>query len=543
MVKQIILFFCLITSVSSSAQRTIGLFVNEEQSFEGYTLFAPSSSTITYLIDNCGKQVHYWESDTRPGLAAYLLENGLLLRTGLAFSTTFAAGGIGGKIELLDWESNLVWETTFADSLYHQHHDIEYLPNGNILVLAWEYHSRDEAIANGRNLNFLGNALWSEAIFEIKPVGTNEAEIVWEWHLWDHIIQEHDSSKLNFGLVQEHPEKVDLNFVTQNASTSDWIHANSVDYNPVLDQIILNSRNFSELWIIDHSTTTAEAATDMGGQYGKGGDLLYRWGNPNAYDRGTSDHQTLFRQHDSHWIPDSLNGGGQIMIYNNFSSTIGNSRSSVDIISPPVDSVGNYFIDPITNRYGPDSALYKISPEGDNSFFAPNVSGAQRLPNGNTLICAGTGGKFLEFDSSENLVWEYINPVNTRPLMQGTNPTGNSVFRTYRYPIDYPAFNNRLIISGDPIEINPLPSPCNTTSISALDFEDFKVFPNPFNSHFQIKWEYSKPYLLEIFRPEGQLIYSQQINGDTHFIATENWTPGFYIISVDRQQFSKLLKL
>lgn len=58
---------------------------------------------------------------------------------------------------------------------------------------------------------------------------------------------------------------------------------NGIDYNPVLDQIALSTHNLNEWYIIDHSTTTAEAATSSGGNSGKGGDLLYRWGNPAAY--------------------------------------------------------------------------------------------------------------------------------------------------------------------------------------------------------------------------------------------------------------------
>ncbi|MGC8644373.1 MAG: hypothetical protein ACP5XB_31305, partial [Isosphaeraceae bacterium] len=55
-----------------------------------------------------------------------------------------------------------------------------------------------------------------------------------------------------------------------------------------LDQILLSVHSFSEIWIIDHGTTTAEAATHKGGRSGKGGDLLYRWGNPQAYRAGTA---------------------------------------------------------------------------------------------------------------------------------------------------------------------------------------------------------------------------------------------------------------
>lgn len=57
-----------------------GLLVHQEGAFSGYTLFAPLKSNTTYLIDMEGAVVHTWESTLRPGNAAYLLENGHLLR-------------------------------------------------------------------------------------------------------------------------------------------------------------------------------------------------------------------------------------------------------------------------------------------------------------------------------------------------------------------------------------------------------------------------------------------------------------------------------
>ena len=81
---------------------------------------------------------------------------------------------------------------------------------------------------------------------------------------------------------------------------------------PDLDQIIFSVHNFSRFWIIDHSTSTAEAAGHKGGKSGKGGDILYRWGNPRGYAAGTKKDQTLFAQHNVHWIRKGLPGRGVI---------------------------------------------------------------------------------------------------------------------------------------------------------------------------------------------------------------------------------------
>ncbi len=153
----------------------------------------------------------------------------------------------------------------------------------------------------------------------------------------------------NFGVVSDHPELLDFNFLNGNAGDANWLHINSLHYNSNLDQIILSSRILSEIYIIDHSTTTAEAASHTGGTYGKGGDFLYRWGNPQAYDKGDDSDRTLYSQHYPHWIPDGLVDAGKILIFNN-----GNSIrfSSVDIITPPIDISRCIHYDAI-NGYGP----------------------------------------------------------------------------------------------------------------------------------------------------------------------------------------------
>ena len=46
----------------ATAQPTVGLLQNDEATFDGYTLFAPMQSTVTYLIGTDGKLVHSWGS-------------------------------------------------------------------------------------------------------------------------------------------------------------------------------------------------------------------------------------------------------------------------------------------------------------------------------------------------------------------------------------------------------------------------------------------------------------------------------------------------
>jgi hypothetical protein len=239
----------------SNAQQTVGLFLNDSLSQNGYTLF--SNSKTTYLVDNCGFVVNTWQSNFTTNSGLYLLENGNLLRS-CRIGGNFTGGGVGGRIELSSWEGDLLWAYNYASPQYHQHHDICPLPNGNFLILAWEAHTSAEAVQAGRNPALLTPAgLWPEQIVEVEMVGTNQINIVWKWHLWDHLVQDFDTSKANYGVVAEHPELVDINYTSSlgGGNNADWIHANGIAYNPELDQIALSSRTFSEIWIIDHSTT------------------------------------------------------------------------------------------------------------------------------------------------------------------------------------------------------------------------------------------------------------------------------------------------
>lgn len=267
---------------------------------DGYVLFSPINSTITYLIDKCGYSIHTWTSTHRPGQSVYFLSDGTLLRPGNMGNTVFNAGGNGGVVEQFAWNSTLLWSYSISSAVECQHHDVKKLPNGNILAIVWELKTVSEATLAGRNPSLLGNSLWSEKIVELQPVGSSSANIVWEWQVWDHLIQEYDSTKSNYGIVSQHPELLNLNYYTGSATAIDWLHINSIDYNAALDQIIVSSHSFNEVWIIDHSTSILEASSHSGGLSGRGGDLLYRWGNPIAYNRGTNVNRILYGQHNAH---------------------------------------------------------------------------------------------------------------------------------------------------------------------------------------------------------------------------------------------------
>ena len=443
------------------AQQTVGLFLNDEDSFDGYTLFNQINSFHTYLIDNAGKLVQSWQSDSEPAFSVYLLENGHLLRTArfAVGGAPFFGGGSGGRVEEFAWDGARIWDYVYSTNDHRQHHDIEGLPNGNVLLVAWEHKSATEAIAAGADPLTLPGQLWPDHVVEVEPLGASGGTIVWEWHAWDHLIQDLDATKDNFGVVADHPELIHINFA---AGSTDWLHVNSVDYNPAFDQIILSASRFDEVWVIDHSTTTAEAASHSGGNSGMGGDLLYRWGNPQAYDRGVSGDQKLFGQHDAHWIEPGLLGAGNILVFNNGTNRPDGSYSTVDEIEPPVDLFGVYSLD-AASAYGPQDLVWSYVGEPPEDFYSSGISGAQRLPNDDTLICEGTKGTFFETTPAMTIVWEYVNPVTPSGTTTQGDPTpnNNNVFRAYRYAPNYPAFDGKDLTPGDPLEqyTKPLPAP------------------------------------------------------------------------------------
>ena len=447
--------------------RTVGLFRHDEGTLAGYTLFAPMRSGTTYLIDNDGRVVNTWQSEYIPSTSVYLRENGNLLRPGrLGGNPTFNVfQGEGGIIQEFSWEGDLVWEYVYSTADYVTHHDIEPLPNGNVLILAWELMDADSAIDAGRDPNrLLDGELWPEHIIEVEPTGPTSGDIVWEWHLTDHLVQEFDDTKDNFGVVADHPELVDFNF---GGPIADWNHANSIDYNAELDQVLITVRHLNEIWVIDHSTTTEEAAGHTGGSSGMGGDLLYRWGNPRTYDAGDESGQTLFWQHDARWIEPGLPGAGNIMIFNN-----GPGRevgfSSVDEIAPPLLD-GTYSLTP-GEAYGPSELVWTYQAEIPTDFYASFISGAHRLPNGSTLITDGEHGRMFEITADGDTVWEYVNPVtgNGPPLGQADEidfeNLANIVFRSERFATNFPAFAGKALPPAEPIEIaKPTPTPTITS--------------------------------------------------------------------------------
>ena len=451
--------------------QTVGLFANDStKTFTGYTLFAPKQNTMTYLINNDGRKIHEWTaSKYSPGQTVYLLENGDILRTCMVPGNIGTGGGEGGRIEEYSWNDSLVWYMNYSTATYMQHHDIKRLPNGNIIMLVVEKKAVADVIAAGfdtskfQEPDFRNNLFFlPDCVIEIQPTFPSGGTVVWQWHVWDHLIQSFDANKSNYGTPGLHPELIDCAGDHKSLPIF-WNHMNSIDYDSAFDQIAISVRGNSEVWIIDHSTTITQASSHSGGLRGKGGDLLYRWGNPITYGAGTISNEMYFQQHDVEWVKSGNPGAGDLLCFNN---GLGRNYSTIDEITPPVDASGNYSL-VSGSAFGPTNLTWTYQATPPTSLYAQDISGAQRLPNGNTLIDQGTNGTFLEVTSAGEVVWKYINPVShSGPLTQGsyipddsTHPGEklNAVFRIYRYAPAYPAFTGRDLTPGDVIELNPLP--------------------------------------------------------------------------------------
>jgi hypothetical protein len=531
-----ILIISLLASIYCCGQATVGLIQNNSAE-DGYELFAPIQADTTYLIDKCGRLIHQWASTNNPGFSVYLMPDGSLVRAGNIPSQIFRGNGEqGGMIEKYDWNNNLTWSYILSSDTQTQNHDIYPLANGNILAVVWEAIDSNTAIAAGRDPARLSSQLFSAEIQELQPVGLHQATVVWQWRLWDHLIQDFDSTKSNYGVIADHPELINLNYTDSAPTSKDWIHANAVTYDSTRDQIILSAHNFSEIWILDHSTTTAQATTHSGGTHAKGGDLLYRWGNPQAYGRGTAADEVFYTQHNPGWIPAGYPNAGSIIVFNNGLKRPGGNASSVDIFTPPVDVNGNYTI-AAGQPYGPSGTLWSYEATPPASFFGTSMGGAQPLPNGNVIVCEGPAGNFFEIDSNKNVLWRYINPVNAdTDVTQGFTPVNNGVFRCTQYDPSYSAFTGNTLTPMGHIEKDPILTHCDSVSLTAirqLTSGDIMIYPNPAIDKIVIVLSAENSMMsYQLTDMLGQVIMKGNIQSNMFDISLAGMETGMYIVTI-----------
>lgn len=369
---------------------------------DSYVLAVENGSKKSYLLDKTGNIVYEWNFDLYSGNDVELLPDGRILGIFKVIEPNFSFGGYGGIIRIYSSDRNIEWEYRYASSEYIAHHDVDMVPNGNVLILAWQRIDLETAKKNGVKFD---DIVYPESLIEVNPESN---EVVWEWHSFDHIVQDEFPNLSTYGIINENPQLIDVNYGKKN--NGDLMHCNGIDYDVHKDVIYLSSNKYSEVWVIDHSTTTAQAKTGTGGNYNKGGDLVYRFGNPEAY-RNVYGKRLFYKNHFPNFLEDGVAGAGNVLILNNGTDI---KQSSVYELKMP---------DNFNLKVDEDNEPQIAWSFRDTALFNQNIGGAVRLKNGNTLICEGDYG-FWEVTPDGKIAWKYNGAVDV------------SFWRCYAYDVN-----------------------------------------------------------------------------------------------------------
>jgi len=542
---------CLLGMLDLSAQEnTVGLLsYDEDRAFDGYNLIYPHRQSTVFLLNNCGELVHQWEGDPGrvPGNTAYLLENGNLVRTyrpASAAGDPIFAPGAGASVEIRSWDNELLWDFTQNDAEGRLHHDIAIKENGNILMIVWDFISEEDAIQAGRDPALIAQgSVWPEKIIEVNM----EQEIVWEWRAQDHLVQDFDETKDNFGVISENPGKINFNYDT-NMASADWLHANAMDYNDERGQIMLSIPQFDEIWIIDNTTTTEQAAGTFGGLSNVGGELMYRWGNDFAYDRDELENQNLFFQHDAQWVDDFLPPShpdfGKILVFNN---RIGSDFSAVTFVDPGWDMYKGRYGRNADGTFAPEEPLRTLTHPDPQRLFSTGLSGVQPLANGNILISSGRQGYAFELTPDNEIVWEYVTPITggvsaTQGDVLALND--NLTFRMTRFPIDYAAFDGRELEPIGFIELEPNEDYCArlvpVANVRNIDY-NLNISPNPTTGFLTLEYDYAMEANFEIFDLVGRSMMTFDGIGARKYVDVSQLNPGIYFMQINGGETQKFV--
>lgn len=351
----------------------------------GYTLVPATNATN--LLDSTGKSVKSW---TVGGYTAYLLDNGHLV--GQSGNGSAAAAGYTSLVQRNGTTVVNSW------SVAGMHHGHWIMPNGNWLAIVGVKINPKTALAS---VGYTGTltSIWDERIQEYNPVTT---AVVWEWKASDHMSGTNNPRKINPNLFK----------------SSDPLHVNSVSYDPSRDLVVMSSHYLNEIFVVDHSTTTAQAASETGGTYGQGGDILFRWGAPKNYGGTTATSSNVI--HGGTVVQPGLPGAGNFMFFGNSDNAVKHSRV-YEVKGIPSDtgwvlgSNGEFSSELLWDWYHTSG---KFESSGHFGY-------GQRLANGNTFITFSQNRVLAEVDSNGTFLDSMVLTVECR--------------RAIRYPMTHPA--------------------------------------------------------------------------------------------------------
>ena len=391
-----------------------------DRSWNGYTVLSPLGTQAVLVIDMNGNVVKRWEDyNNSAGGPARVLPGGVVIAASGARpphqeSTELIQRDFNGKViwqfsrneQITTREGSTIWSV-------RQHHDWQrdsfpagyYSPEttpavegGNTLILT-HADRKQPKVADG--------VLEDDRLIEVSWMG----EIVWEWVASDHI------DELGFADDARKAIKA-ASGVNAARGTFDWLHVNSATYvgpNRWFDQgdtrfapnnVIISSREASLLAIV-----------------GRDGSIVWRLGPDFSASKELRAIRQIIGQHHAHLIPKGLPGAGNLMVFDN------GGASGYGFANPIAPDGRGAFVRPTSRVLEINPVTLELVWSYTNPrFFSTNISGAQRLPNGNTLITAGAGGRMFEVTKEGAIVWEYMYPT-----FSGANAS-NAVYRAYRIP-------------------------------------------------------------------------------------------------------------
>ena len=498
------------------------------QDFNGFALYNAQGSNTTYLIDENQNISHTWNMTTECNYTVQLKENGNLVRGTKNNGNILTGAAQGGRVQEIAPDGSIIWDYMYSDADHLSHHDLT-LVGDNVLITAWEVKTAAEVTAAGYTTT---SDKWPTHFIELEDDGNGGANIVWEWHVWDHMCQDIDASKPNYvANISDNPELIDVNMIQAQSGPGpgggggDWFHVNGVDYNEDLDQIVFSSRFASEIFIIDHSTTSAEAASHSGGTSGMGGDILYRWGNPSNY--GMSGTQVIVSAvHDARWITnDGRPNGGFLQIFNNCGagctgqgpSAVANS--TIDGIETPWDATTNTYLRTPGLAFSPASYTTRY----ECAYSSDGQSASDRMSNGNIFVNASKSVMY-EVDSLGAIVW---GPYQT------DSPKG------FRYECDYPG-----IIALESFMTNTTSTTCfdATAIIENTLAETLTIYPNPTRNVVTINFETLtlQDININIINSLGQQVYASAFNNHigtlNEKVNLASFSEGLYFVKITNNE-------
>lgn len=502
----------------------------DSEASEELILYTQSFEKQTYLLNKCGEIINIWNHENRSGLSGRFLDDGNLIRAEFVPNSCCTQASAGGLLQIVDWRNNTIWDHLVANETETQHHDFTVLPNGNIMYLGWEVLDTSEQQKLG--ITDIESSLWSEFIREVKPINSEEYELVWEWRLKHHLIQDQFPDRSNYTTsIKSNLGKIDVNYIGPSSYNNRhrW-HVNSLEYNSKRDEVIVNSRESGEIWVIDHSTSIEEARSNFGGVHNKGGQLLFRWGNPAAYGRGRDDSFELFGAHGLAWLESDTSYQDYILFFNNGAGRPSGNYSTVEVIKPQLSAEGlyelgadsTYFLEDHQIIYGDDQSLNPLQ-----SMF---LSNAEKLETG-FLINEGSNGRVFEINREKEIVWELV-----------VNSGQRDIFKAHSYPLTFPGFRGKSMTPIDSENIATEFDQCNDLVMSInKDEKLLQVNPNPATKEIHLTAR--DQFELIVFDLNGETMWKKKHQSGTSQVDIQHLNPGVYLFHIATGRSSRVYRI